>query len=63
MNDKLKIITGLIAELSAERVQTPHLHVAIGGLQTALENLPHHQAAIERIAAQKTTASTTQTTS
>ncbi|PWU18909.1 MAG: hypothetical protein C5B50_07785 [Verrucomicrobia bacterium] len=42
MEEKIKLIDGLLKELQAKKTQTPHLHVAIGGLRTALENLAEH---------------------
>ena len=38
----LETIQAVLEELEQEP-QTPHLHVAIGGLRTALDQLPHHE--------------------
>jgi len=44
MEEQLKVLQGLIDENSKipESQQTPYLHMAIGGLRTALDNIKTH---------------------
>jgi len=44
MEEQLKVLQGMIDENSKipEAQQTPYLHMAIGGMRTALDNIKSH---------------------